>query len=92
MCVAVCGSALMGLPYATSLLGWPAGIVLLATTFMSTLWASCLLARLCRWDGRQHMRYRDLAEVKRNVGCLVHKLFRKGRLKFSLETSHSRVT
>lgn len=64
MCVAVCGSALLGLPYALSLLGWPVGIPLLTMAFTSTLWASFLLSKLCRWDGNHYIRYRDLAEVR----------------------------
>ena len=53
----------MGLPFALSLLGWPIGLLLLTMAFTSTLWASFLLSKLCRWNGKHYIRYRDLAEV-----------------------------
>lgn len=29
----------------------------------TTLWTTILIADLCEWDGKRHIRYRDLAEV-----------------------------
>ncbi|KAK9812218.1 hypothetical protein WJX73_004919 [Symbiochloris irregularis] len=62
MCTSVAGPALLGLPYAMSLLGWPAGAVVLLLGFFVTMYTSYIMASLHQWDGTPHIRYRDLAQ------------------------------
>lgn len=62
MTTAVAGPALLGLPFAMSLLGWVGGTVALLAGWATTLYTSYIVASLHDWDGRRHVRYRDLAE------------------------------
>ena len=61
--VSVVGPTLLGLPYAMSLLGWPAGITVLVVAYFTTLWTTHLVSDLVEYKGVRYIRYRDLAEV-----------------------------
>lgn len=61
MCTSVAGAALLGLPYAMSLLTWAPGMIALLMGFAVTLWTSRIIARFATYGGEQHLRYRDLA-------------------------------
>lgn len=52
MCTAVAGPALLGLPFAMSLLGWPAGILVLVLGYVVTLYNSYLIAKLHETGGK----------------------------------------
>jgi hypothetical protein len=38
-------------------------MVAMVMGYFTTLWTTSLIAELCVWDGKRHIRYRDLAEV-----------------------------
>lgn len=59
---AVAGPALLSLPYAMAELGWVAGLAALLSLYCLTLYTASLSASLHEWDGRRHVRYRDLVE------------------------------
>ena len=52
MCTSVAGPALLGLPFAMSLLGWPAGIVVLLLGYIVTMYTSTLIAKLHETGGK----------------------------------------
>ena len=62
MTTAVAGPALMGLPFAMALMGWVPGMIALLLGYVVTLYTSYIVANLHDWDGKRHVRYRDLAE------------------------------
>lgn len=54
---AIIGAGVLGLPYAISWLGWPAGVALLLLFFGVTLVCSFMLADVFEVDGRRHNEY-----------------------------------